>query len=65
MLVLSRKKNEQIVIGDNIEITVCRIDKDRVKLGLRAPKDVNIRRAELRALHDEAPETVAAGGSTW
>ncbi len=47
MLVLTRKTNETIMIGDNIEITVCRVGNDRVRLGLRAPKDVNIRRKEL------------------
>ena len=60
MLVLSRKKNEKIVIGDNIEITICRVENGRVQLGLRAPRDLNIRRAELRELPAESPEP--AGG---
>lgn len=65
MLVLSRKKNEKIVIGDNIEITVCRVENGRVQLGLRAPRDVNIRRAELHELRNEAPEPAGVGLSTW
>ena len=47
MLVLSRKHNEQIVIGENIVITVIRVQGDKVRLGIEAPGDVNIRRSEL------------------
>ena len=56
MLVLSRKTNETIVIGDNIEITVCRVGNDRVQLGLRAPREVNIRRKELSKFGEEIQE---------
>ncbi|MGB9840911.1 carbon storage regulator CsrA [Thermovenabulum sp.] len=47
MLVLSRKKGEKLLIGDEVEITVVEIDGDRVKLGINAPKGVKILRAEL------------------
>ncbi|MCF6096386.1 carbon storage regulator CsrA [Thermovorax subterraneus] len=47
MLVLSRKKGEKLLIGDEVEITVLEIDGDRVKLGIKAPKGVKILRAEL------------------
>ena len=47
MLVLSRKKGEKLLIGDEVEITVVEIEGDRVKLGINAPKGVKILRAEL------------------
>jgi carbon storage regulator len=47
MLVLSRKENERIVIGDNIEVTVIAIRGDRVKLGFRGPDNVPIHREEV------------------
>jgi carbon storage regulator len=47
MLVLSRKKGEAIVIGDNIELTVIGVEGDTVKLGIVAPKEVEVYRKEL------------------
>ncbi len=47
MLVLSRKKDESIVINDNIVITVVDIRGDKVRLGFDAPKDVPIHRREV------------------
>lgn len=47
MLVLSRKKNESILIGDDIEIVVVEISEDKVKLGISAPKTMKIYRKEL------------------
>ena len=47
MLVLSRKKDESIVLADNIEIIVTDISRNRVRLGIRAPKDVSIHRKEI------------------
>jgi len=49
MLVLSRKKNERIVIGDNIVITVVEVRGDRVRLGIEAPQEVPIHRSEVHA----------------
>ena len=48
MLVLSRKPQQSICIGDDIYITVLRIDRGRVKLGIEAPANVQVDRAELR-----------------
>jgi carbon storage regulator len=47
MLILSRKKNESIVINDDITITVVEIRGDKVRLGIDAPKEVPVRRKEL------------------
>ncbi|MEN6495632.1 MAG: carbon storage regulator [Thermoguttaceae bacterium] len=47
MLVLSRKKGEQIVIGENIVVTVLEVSHDRVKLGFRGPAEVPILRQEI------------------
>jgi len=49
MLVLSRKKDERIVIGGNIEVVVLAVEGKHVKLGLVAPPEVPIRRKELKA----------------
>ena len=47
MLVLSRKKNESIIINDNITLTVVEIRGDKVRLGIDAPKEVTVHRQEV------------------
>lgn len=47
MLVLSRKKNESIVIGDNIKIEVLKVSGNTVRIGIQAPRDVKVLRGEL------------------
>lgn len=47
MLVLSRKEGEAIVIANEIVLTVTRIGKQRVQIGIKAPPSVHVRRAEL------------------
>ena len=47
MLALARKKNEAIVINNNIEITVLDIRGDQIKIGIAAPKDIPIYRKEV------------------
>ncbi|WOV85004.1 carbon storage regulator CsrA [Sporosarcina jeotgali] len=47
MLVLSRKPNESIQIGDNIEIRIIEVKGDTVRIGIEAPKSVDILRGEL------------------
>jgi len=47
MLVLTRAKDESIMIGDNIEILICDIRGDKVRLGITAPKDIPVHRREI------------------
>ena len=47
MLVLVRKRNESIVIGDDIEVRVLSIEGERVRIGIEAPRDVPVFRMEL------------------
>lgn len=59
MLVLSRKKNEAIVISNDIVITIVEIRGDKVRLGIEAPRDVPVHRMEVyEAIHGAkaAPE---------
>ena len=62
MLALSRKKDEAIVINDDIEVTVIEIKGDQVKLGISAPKSVPVYRKEvyvqIQASNKEAAESV-------
>jgi len=57
MLVLSRKKNESIVVDDAIVITVLEIRGDKVRLGIEAPKSVPIHRSEVfAAIQSQQPD---------
>jgi carbon storage regulator len=61
MLVLSRKKNESIVIDGSIVITVVEIRGDKVRLGIEAPREVSIHRQEVfAAIAAEAQSSVSA-----
>jgi carbon storage regulator len=54
MLVITRRKGEGILIGDNIEITVTKLDDGTVKLAIDAPKEITILRKELhKEVQDE------------
>lgn len=46
MLVLTRKRNESLLIGEDVVITILRIANDKVRIGIRAPKDVPVWRPE-------------------
>lgn len=62
MLVLSRKKDEKIIIGDNITVMVIEIRGDKVRLGIDAPKEVSVHRQEVyEAIRRESE---AGGNST-
>jgi carbon storage regulator len=64
MLVLSRKKGESIMIGDHVELVVLGTDGDRVRLGISAPKDVEVYRKEIylsiQQSNKEAQESVVS-----
>ena len=47
MLVLSRQRDESIIIGDNVVITVVDVRGDKVKLGIEAPKEIPVHRREV------------------
>jgi carbon storage regulator len=60
MLVLSRKKNESIVINNDVVVTVVEIRGDKVRLGIVAPKEVPVHRQEVYdAIHGAKPDTDA------
>lgn len=65
MLVLSRKKNQSIVIDDKIVITVVEVRGDKVRLGIEAPRDVAVHRQEIfdaiqaQAARDESEARMA------
>ena len=60
MLVLTRKNNEAIQVGDDIKIVILGIENDRVKIGIEAPQETKIMRAELireiRQINQEATQ---------
>jgi carbon storage regulator len=47
MLVLSRKESQRIQLGDSIVLTIVRVNGDRVRVGIEAPAEVQVRRGEL------------------
>jgi carbon storage regulator len=63
MLVLSRKLNEKIVIDSNIVLTVVKIDRNQIRLGIEAPAHVRVFREEIIGSSPQMPseKTVAAG----
>lgn len=47
MLVLNRQKNESIMIGDDVEITIVDVRGDKVRLGINAPREISVHRKEV------------------
>ncbi len=47
MLVLSRQKDESIIIGDDVEVTIVDVRGDKVRLGITAPKEIPVHRREV------------------
>jgi carbon storage regulator len=65
MLVLSRKANQSIMIGSDIRIIVVDVDRDQVKLGIDAPRDVPVHRLEIFAeIHRGDAEAMSSGALT-
>lgn len=64
VLILSRKRDEKILIGDRIEVSVVEIRGDQVKLGISAPSSVKVYRYEVyQAIQEENRQAAAAGTS--
>lgn len=63
MLVVTRKPDESITIADNIEVTVLEISKDKVKIGINAPKEVKVFRSELKLLRQTNEQAANASGA--
>jgi carbon storage regulator len=61
MLVLSRQKDESIIIGDDIEITIVDVRGDKVRLGINAPREISVHRKEIyEAIQREKAQQRAA-----
>ena len=57
MLVLSRQRDQSIMIGDDIEITIVDVRGDKVRIGINAPKSISVHRKEVyEAIHREQQE---------
>ncbi|PCD83373.1 carbon storage regulator [Lysinibacillus fusiformis] len=64
MLVLSRKKDESIMIGDQIEIKILAVEGDQIKLGIVAPKTVKVHRSEVfEAIQAQNKEALSSTSS--
>ncbi|MCK4958951.1 MAG: carbon storage regulator CsrA [Planctomycetes bacterium] len=62
MLVLSRQKDESIIIGDDVEITIVDVRGDKVRLGINAPRSISVHRKEIyEAIQREKAQAEAAG----
>ncbi|WP_225340716.1 carbon storage regulator CsrA [Lysinibacillus capsici] len=60
MLVLSRKKGESIMVGDQIEVKILAVEGDQIKLGILAPKSVKVHRSEIfEAIQEQNKEALA------
>jgi len=63
MLVLTRKSNQSIMIGDDIEVSVLSIMGEKVRIGIQAPRDVPVFRREVYLEIQQERRGVATGGS--
>ncbi len=62
MLVLSRKINQSIMIGDNIRVVIVGVDRDQVKVGIEAPRDIPVHRSEVFEEIQRANRVAAGSG---
>ena len=60
MLVLTRRVGESVIIGDNITVTILEVRGDVIRVGIDAPREVNVHRSEVYAAIEEANREAAA-----
>lgn len=63
MLVLTRRTGERVLIGDDIEVTVLEVKGDSVRLGIQAPRETRIQRAEIVAAVENENRSAAQAGA--
>ncbi len=64
MLVLSRQKDESIIIGDDVEITIVDVRGDKVRLGINAPRSISVHRKEIyEAIQREKAQKAKEGAA--
>jgi len=63
MLVLSRQKDESIIIGDDVEITIVDIRGEKVRLGISAPRNVSVHRKEIYDAIQREKEALKEGNT--
>lgn len=64
MLVLSRKVNQSIMVGDNVRVVVVAVDRDQVKLGIEAPREIAVHRSEIYEEIQRSNRSAAAAGTS-
>lgn len=64
MLILSRSRGEKVLIGDDIVVTVVRVDRGKVRLGFETPEGIEVDRSEIRELKNKRKEVETCQDST-
>ncbi len=68
MLILTRKENESLFIGDDIEVTVLAIKGNQIRIGIKAPKDIDVHREEvyrrIESQNSSSKSTISLNKST-
>ncbi|WP_419877940.1 carbon storage regulator CsrA [Brevibacillus centrosporus] len=65
MLVLSRKKNESIIIGDQIEIKIIAVEGETIRIGIEAPRSVQVHRKEVYELIQQENQLASLQRPNW
>ena len=65
MLVMSRRQGETILIGDDIEILIAHIGRSRVRVGIRAPRQLPVIAREMKLVREENLAAAAGSSASW